>query len=220
MEKLRAVVFDLDGTLLDTLDDLMGATNAALAANGLPPRTREEVRRFVGNGIGKLVERAVPQGTAVAVTAQVLADFTAYYTRHDLDRTAPYAGVQEMLHALWQAGLSLAVVSNKLESAVENLRQHFFADTIAVAAGDCPDRPRKPAPESTLAALARLGVPPQQALFVGDSDVDIATAQNAGMPCLSVCWGFRDREFLLAHGAAVIVEQPQQAAEYILQQIG
>lgn len=104
MEKLRAVVFDLDGTLLDTLDDLMGATNAALAANGLPPRTREEVRRFVGNGIGKLVERAVPQGTAAAVTAQVLADFTAYYTRHDLDRSGPYAGVQEMLHALWQAG--------------------------------------------------------------------------------------------------------------------
>ncbi len=216
MKPIRAVIFDLDGTLLNTLDDLAGAVNHALALHGYPTRTLDEVRRFVGNGIANLIHRALPDGVDAEREAAVLADFRTYYAAHDLDTTAPYAGVAEMLAALHDAGIPLAVVSNKIESAVEDLRRHFFADTIALAVGDHPSRPRKPAPDGTYAALAALGVAAEDAVFVGDSEVDVDTARNAGMRLLAVTWGFRDVDTLRARGATRFADTPADAARYLL----
>ncbi len=216
MKPIRAVIFDLDGTLLNTLDDLAGAVNHALALHGYPTRTLDEVRRFVGNGIANLIHRALPDGVDAQTEAAVLADFRTYYAAHDLDATAPYAGVDEMLAALHDAGIPMAVVSNKIESAVEDLRRHFFADTIALAVGDHPSRPRKPAPDGTYAALARLGVAAEDAVFVGDSEVDVDTARNAGVRLLAVTWGFRDVDILRAHGATQFADTPAAATRYLL----
>lgn len=216
MQKLKAVVFDLDGTLLNTLDDLAAAVNYSLQAHGFPRRTVEEVQSFVGNGVERLIALSVPKETDAAVCREVLAAFKAYYAVHGQDVTAPYSGIIEMLETLQQAGIAMALVSNKLEEAVEQLRAHFFASYITVAAGDRPDRRRKPAPDSTFAALEALGVSPEEALFVGDSDVDIETARRAGMPCLSVSWGFRDGDFLRKSGATTVVDSPKAATAVIL----
>ncbi len=215
MGDIRAVVWDLDGTLLDTLDDLAASVNHALDVHGMPRRTRDEVRRFVGNGVANLVARSVPADTPADKTAAVLDTFRAHYAEHNMDNTAPYPGISDGLAALKAIGVPMAVVSNKLETAVEVLRQHFFADTIGVAIGDVPGRPVKPAPDSTLAALDRLGVTPEETLFVGDSDVDVLTARNAGLPCLAVAWGFRDEAFLRHSGATAVATTPQEAFRYI-----
>lgn len=216
MNQIKAVLFDLDGTLLNTLDDLAAAVNAALTAHGMPRRTVDEVRRFVGNGVAKLIERAVPTGTDAATQQEVFDTFRAYYAEHNLDATAPYDGILPTLARLRDAGIALAVVSNKLEEATAALCRHFFSDLIAVAVGDVPDRPRKPAPDGTLAALARLGVTPDEAIFVGDSDVDVLTATNAGLPCIGVTWGFRDADSLRAAGAIYLVDTPTQLVSVIL----
>ncbi len=216
MDTVRAVVFDLDGTLLNTLDDLAGAVNYALTQHGYPTRTIDEVRRFVGNGIANLVHRSLPDGVDAESEAAVFADFRAYYAQHNLDLTAPYEGVGEMLTALAARGIKMALVSNKIESAVESLRQHFFADTIAVAVGDNLVRPRKPAPDGTFAALAALGVTPDEAIFVGDSEVDVDTARNAGMRLLAVTWGFRDVDILREHGATLFADTPAEATRLLL----
>lgn len=217
MDGIKAIIWDLDGTLLDTLDDLAAAVNAALREYGLPTRTRDEVRQFVGNGMRLLIRRAVPAGSDKATEEQVFRAFRAYYDTHSRVFTAPYPGIPEALERLAAAGIRMAVVSNKAESSVEDLRRAFFADTVTVAAGDRPDRPRKPAPDGTLAAIAALGVSPREAVFVGDSDVDIETARAAGLPCLSVTWGFRSETFLREHGAATLIATPQELAEKILE---
>ncbi len=216
MKPINAVLFDLDGTLLNTLDDLAAAVNVALDAHGMPRRTLAEVRAFVGHGVANLISRAVPAGTDAATTARVLDTFRTYYVEHSLDVTAPYDGILPTLARLKNAGIAMAVVSNKLEEATEALCRHFFGDLITVAIGDVPDRPRKPAPDGTLAALARLGVPADEAIFVGDADSDVLTAKNAGIPCLGVTWGFRDVDVLRAAGAAALVDTPTQIADYIL----
>lgn len=219
MQKIRAVVFDLDGTLLNTLDDLAAAVNVALATHQMPVRTLDEVRQRVGNGVKNLILRSVPDGTDEATALAVLATFKAYYAEHSMDATAPYEGIPALLASLHKAGVAMAVVSNKLESAVEALRQHFFADTVTLAVGDLPTRPVKPAPDGTLWALQQLGVSPQEALFVGDSDVDIVTARNAGMPCLSVSWGFRDEAFLRQSGAETVVATVAEAQARIMERV-
>lgn len=211
----RAILWDLDGTLLDTLQDLADAVNHALASRGMPPRTVDEVRRFVGNGVRVLMRRAVPEGTDETGYQAAFAAFEAYYSLHSRDHTAPYPGITAMLETLRDAGCALAVVSNKSEGIVEQLRQTFFP-AITVAVGDVPERLCKPAPDSAREAMRRLGVTPEQTLFAGDSDVDIATARAAGLPCLSVTWGFRDGAFLVQHGATVLADTPQQAAQIIL----
>ncbi len=216
MAPIRGVIFDLDGTLLNTLDDLAAAVNAALAAHAMPPRTLDEVRQFVGNGVAKLIARAVPVGTDEQTTAAVFATFRGYYAAHNLDKTAPYDGVLPMLTRLREKGLPLAIVTNKLDSATQALRAHFFDGTVAVAVGDRPDLPRKPAPDSTRLALAQLGLTAEEAVFVGDSDVDVATAHNAGLRCIAVSWGFRSADFLRAHGATMIAATPQELTELIL----
>lgn len=206
--RFHTAVFDLDGTLLDTLQDLADSTNYALAVNGLPGRTLDEVRRFVGNGVGRLIARAVPEGTPEALTAKCLSDFRAHYFLNMENKTAPYPGVMEMLDRLGKAGFHLAIVSNKFDSAVKGLCQTYFGDLIPVAIGESEGVERKPAPDTVFKALKELGVSAEGAVYIGDSDVDIATARNAGLPCISVSWGFRDEDFLLSHGATEIVADP------------
>lgn len=207
---MNLIIFDLDGTVLDTLADLTAALNHALLNNGLPPRTLPEVRSFVGNGIRKLIERGVPSGTPEAVIGAVHADFTAYYEKHCADATAPYAGVRELLAALRAAGYRTAVVSNKADYAVQKLVKKYFPGDFDFAVGETPEMRRKPAPDMVFAALSALNVPKEEALFVGDSEVDIETARAAGIPCVSVTWGFKDRDFLLAHGAETLIDTPRE----------
>lgn len=215
--KLKAVVFDLDGTLLDTLLDLYLAVNMALRTFGMPERTREEVRWFVGNGVRKLMQRAVPGGEDNPLFEKTFAFFRQYYLEHSLDHTQPYAGIEQALEGLKARGLGLAVVSNKRDDATQELCRHFFTGTIDVAIGENEEGGvrKKPAPDSVLAALRQLDCPTgysftTEAVYVGDSDVDIQTAANAKIPCISVLWGFRDREFLLSHGATTLIDKPSQ----------
>lgn len=205
---IRAVIWDLDGTLLNTLDDLAASTNAALEMNGLPLRTREEVRRFVGNGIALLIERAVPEGYPPEKTKKVLGDFVAHYAQHNRDTTRPYDGIPELLAALAARGIKMGIVSNKIDFAVRELSQVYFGDLMQVTVGDDPSRRRKPAPDSVLEAMRRLGVDQAQTLYVGDSDVDVMTARNAGVTGCAVSWGFRSEESLRQAGAQHIVATP------------
>ena len=210
MNNIRAVVFDLDGTLLNTLEDLASATNWALRHNGLPERTIDEVRRFVGNGVRRLIERAVPEGTEAAELETVFADFKAYYVDHCQDCTCLYDGISEMLVELKSTGYKLAIVSNKLQAGVDELYERFFRETIDVAIGEREGVRRKPAPDMVETALKELGVAADGAVYVGDSDVDLQTARNSGLACVSVLWGFRDRDFLVEHGATCMVERPDE----------
>ena len=205
-------IFDLDGTLLDTLTDLAASTNYALRTHGMPEHTIDEVRRFVGNGVRKLMERAVPDGTDNPLFDEAFATFRQYYMEHSLDTTRPYEGVPDMLAALKAKGCHLAVVSNKMMAATQELCRHFFPDTIEVAIGEneAEGIRKKPAPDTVIAALRQLGVGEEGAVYVGDSDVDIDTARNSNLPCISVLWGFRDRNFLLQHGASTLISAPEE----------
>ena len=205
-------IFDLDGTLLDTLTDLAASTNYALRTHGMPEHTIDEVRRFVGNGVRKLMERAVPDGTDNPLLDEAFATFRQHYMEHSLDTTRPYEGVPEMLAALKAKGCHLAVVSNKMMAATQELCRHFFPETIEVAIGEneAEGIRKKPAPDTVIAALRQLGVGEEGAVYVGDSDVDIATARNSNLPCISVLWGFRDRDFLLQHGASTLISAPKE----------
>ena len=205
-------IFDLDGTLLDTLDDLAASTNYALRAFGLPERSRDEVRRFVGNGVRRLMQQAVPDGESDPRFEEVLATFRKHYLHHSMDTTQPYPGIMPMLARLREEGHATAVVSNKFDAATKQLCAHFFADTIDVAIGEheAEGIRKKPAPDTVLEALRVLGVGAEGAVYVGDSEVDIATARNSGLPCVSVLWGFRDRDFLEAHGATDFITTPME----------
>lgn len=206
-------IFDLDGTLLSTLGDLAASCNYALRTNGLPERTIDEVRQFVGNGVKKLMERAIPGGLDNDKFDKTYADFRQHYMQHNLDTTKPYDGVMEMLEELRKRGKKVAVVSNKFYAATQELCRHFFGDLVPVAIGEREDIRKKPAPDTVLEAMRQLGVTAERAVYIGDSDVDIDTARNSGMPCISVLWGFRDKEFLLEHGAKTLVSTPEEILE-------
>ena len=212
----HTAIFDLDGTLLDTLQDLADSTNYALSLHHLPPRTVEEVRQFVGNGVGLLIHRAVPEGTAEELEGQVLRDFRAHYLLNMENRTAPYPGVLDLLDALRAAGVRTAVVSNKFDGAVKGLCQNYFGQRVEAAIGESQGVARKPAPDTVFRALAELGQVPEGAVYVGDSDVDILTAKNAGLPCIAVSWGFRSRAFLEASGARIIADTMQELEQLLL----
>ena len=207
--KYESYIFDLDGTLLSTLTDLAASCNYALRSCGMPERTIDEVRRFVGNGVKKLMERAIPQGVDNPRFEECYAAFREHYMVHNLDTTAPYPGVLEMLGRLKGQGAKLAVVSNKFYAATQELVKHFFGDYVEVAIGERPDIRKKPAPDTVEEALRQLEASPDTAVYIGDSDVDIMTAKNSGMPCVSVLWGFRDKEFLLEHGATTLISKPE-----------
>lgn len=210
----RAIIFDLDGTLLDTLEDLKDSLNVALAGKRLPGRTLEEVRRFVGNGIHKLIERAVPEGTSGEVVEQVFQDFRRYYLKHCEDKTCAYPGIPKLLEELEGRGISVAIVSNKADAAVKELAKNHFPK-VGVAIGEREGIARKPAPDSVFEAMRLLGVSAEETLYVGDSDVDIATAKNAGLPCVSVTWGFREEEFLRSLHPAYVIHQPGELLELL-----
>lgn len=208
----QTYIFDLDGTLLDTLGDLAASVNYAMRTHGMPEHSTDQVRCFVGNGVRRLMERAVPGGASHPDFEAAFATFRHHYMEHSLDTTRPYEGVPEMLGELKRRGCHTAVVSNKFDAATKQLCRHFFAATIDVAVGEheAEGIRKKPAPDTVTEALRQLGAGPEGAVYVGDSDVDILTARNSGLPCISVLWGFRDREFLLAHGAETLVSRPAQ----------
>lgn len=212
---IKAVIWDLDGTLLNTLDDLAASVNAALAMNGMPLRSTEEVRAFVGNGIRNLMIRAVPGGEANPAFDKALEDFTRHYGAHSRDRTRPYDGILEMLDRLSAAGVKHAIVSNKIDFAVKALSRAYFGERMCAAIGDDPSRARKPAPDSVFAAMREMGVTAQETVYVGDSDVDVLTARNAGVPCVAVLWGFRDEACLRAAGAERLARTPDELREII-----
>ena len=209
-------IFDLDGTLLDTLADLAASVNYALGSCGLPQHTTDDVRRFVGNGVRVLMERAVPQGAQNPLFDTAFATFRQHYLEHSLDTTRPYDGIPQLLAELRQRGCRLAVVSNKFYAATQELCRHFFPDTISVAIGEheAEGIRKKPAPDTVVEALRQLGVGSEGAVYVGDSDVDVLTARNSGLPCISVLWGFRSRDFLIQHGATTFALTPQNILQY------
>ena len=209
------VIFDLDGTLLNTLEDLKDSTNYALAQHGYPTRTLEEVRCFVGNGIRKLIDRAVPEGTSVEKTDKVFATFREYYATHSRVKTSMYEGMEQVMDALKEQNISMAIVSNKADDAVKDLAKYYFAKYIDVAIGEREGISRKPAPDSVYEAMRLLGATKENTVYVGDSDVDRATAKNAGIPCISVNWGFKSTEFLKENGAAQIVSTPTELVNAI-----
>lgn len=204
--KKTAVIFDLDGTLLDTLDDLRDALNYTLHAFGYPQRTLDEVRRFVGNGIPNLIERATSPDAPIQ---EMLDVFLPYYQRHNMDKTRPYAGVSEMLDRLKEQGRLMAIVTNKVHAASQALCGRFFPQ-VDVVVGSQPGLPNKPAPDMVRAAMERLGVGPEETVYVGDSEVDLATARNTGLDCVCVTWGFRDREELERQGGTVFAASPTE----------
>lgn len=210
---VQAVIFDLDGTLLDTLDDLTDAVNATMRHFGCPEKTQAQVRKAVGNGAAKLLERTLPPGFPDFPT--VLAWYKAYYAAHTLGKTAPYPGILPLLTALHRAGVPVAVVSNKQDDAVKSLCARFFGPLVAEAIGEKPGVRTKPAPDTLLAALAHLGTAAEHTLYVGDSEVDIQTASAAGLGCLSVTWGFRDAEILLAAGAERLFATPEALSAFL-----
>lgn len=215
---MTCLVFDLDGTLTDTLEDLWRSTCAALEACNMPLRSIDEVRQFVGNGVHRLIERAVPQGTSDEGVERCFQAFREHYIVHCQDHTHLYPGVPELLAELRSRGVPMAVVSNKLQAGVTELEQRLFPGIFQVALGEREGVPRKPAPDMVQLALSEMGVSASDAIYIGDSEVDIATARNAGLPCVSVLWGFRDRDFLLQHGATTLIEQPRQLLDFFFPQ--
>ena len=205
-------IFDLDGTLLDTLGDLAASVNYALRTCDMPEHSIEDVRRFVGNGVRLLMERAVPDGASNPCFDEAFSTFRQHYMAHSLDTTRPYDGIPEMLAALKAKGCHTAVVSNKFYAATQELCRHFFADTIDVAIGEheAEGIRKKPAPDTVNEAFRQLGISKDHAVYVGDSDVDILTAKNSGLPCISVLWGFRDRDFLQKNGAEILISAPSE----------
>lgn len=193
---IKTVVFDLDGTLLNTLTDLANSVNYALRTNHLPECSEAEVRNFLGNGIRYLMQQAVKNKVEGEEFEQVFQTFRQHYMEHCLDFTAPYAGIMQLLQQLKERGIKLAIVSNKLQPAVQELSDRFFKDYISSAVGESATVRRKPNPDAVLKALKDLGSTPEEAIYVGDSEVDLATSINAQMPCALVCWGFRDESVL------------------------
>ena len=215
-KRYKAVIFDLDGTLLYTLEDLYLATNHALAAQGFPPRTRDEVRSFVGNGYRRLFALACPPESTDAEQEQALATFNTYYLAHAQDHTAPYPGIPELLTRLANADIPLAVVSNKGDAAVRELMDATFPGAFRAVAGEREGVRRKPAPDTVNEVMRQLGLSPAEVVLVGDSEVDVATAANAGCACIAVTWGYRSVEELRAAGATVLANDCDELTALLL----
>ncbi len=212
----KLAVFDMDGTILDTLEDLKDSTNFALEKCGYPTRSYDEVRRFVGNGIRKLIERAVPEGLTVEQIDRVHEVFTEHYKVHCADKTKAYDGIKPLLEKLRASGVKTAVVSNKADYGVQELCKEYFDGLFDYAVGEREGIRRKPAPDAVNEALRVLGIDKSEAVYIGDSDVDFETAKNAELPCISVLWGFRDEEFLREKGATLFVRDPAEIYDIIM----
>jgi phosphoglycolate phosphatase len=216
MPKYKVAVFDMDGTILNTLDDMTVACNHTLSAMGMPLRTMDEIRMFVGNGIPKLVERIAPAGTDEATLKKMLEIFMEFYSAHSMDKTGPYAGVPELLKKLKDNGIKLACVSNKADAAMRKLCDEFFNGLFDDAEGERAGVNKKPAPDMVWAALEKIGAEKKDAVYIGDSNVDYETAVNSEIDCISVSWGFRSREFLENLGSKFIVDTPEEVFDVIM----
>ena len=214
--KYNTVIFDFDGTLLNTLRDLAGAVNHALKKHGYPTHEEEKVRLMIGNGVRMLVSRALPMGFDTPDYDEVFADFREHYSHHCSDNTGVYDGVLPMLRRLKEAGVKMAISTNKYQAAAEELRKQFFADYIDIIVGDLETRQRKPAPDSVFAALDALGVDRTGAVYIGDTEVDRETAENSGLDFIAVSWGYRDRQQLADMGIEKIANTPEALCRLVL----
>lgn len=214
----RYAIFDLDGTLLDTLDDLTDSMNYLLGKHNFPLRTRDEVRNFVGNGVRKLVERAVPNDYKEddEFIDKFYNDFSLYYNSHSDIKTSPYPGTLDMLDKLLRNGFDIAIVSNKIDSAVKDLSMKFFGERIKAAIGEKPSIRHKPEPDMVFMAMEKMDADKGNSIYIGDSEVDIQTAKNSGIPCISVLWGFKDRKFLEMSGASILVDSMESLGEKLI----
>ena len=212
---INTVIFDMDGTVLDTLADLAGAINHELSRYHMPQRTENEVRSFVGNGIRVALKLAATEGTTDEVLDDMVADFRTYYDAHCLDNTKPYEGITELMKSLSEKGCKLGIVSNKIDPAVKELSDRFFKEYVTVAIGEKPGINRKPAPDTVTHAMKELGSSKEETVYVGDSEVDVLTAKNTGIPCISVLWGFRDKDFLKENGATTFADAPSEILDLI-----
>lgn len=218
MEK-DTIIFDLDGTLLNTLADLHACFNHAIKSFGYPERTLAEIKSFVGNGIKKAIARALPENIEEEMLNKIVDYFRIYYEEHMHELTQPYEGVIDLLKELKSKGYKIGVVSNKYDDSVKELCEYFFGNYIKVAIGESPEIRKKPEIDGVLKAIKELDSSIEKAIFVGDSDVDIMTAKNLGIPCISVLWGFRDKEFLKVSGAKIFVQEPKEIPEIIEKKI-
>lgn len=216
MKKYSTVIFDLDGTLLNTIEDLTNALNHTLQEFDMPTRTLPEVQSFVGNGLRLLLIRAIPQGEDNPQFEEVFAAFKTYYTDHCKEATAPYPGIMELSKTLQEHEIPMAIVSNKNDAAVKRLAADFFEGIISVAIGERTGVRKKPAPDTVFTALEELGEHADSAVYVGDSEVDLQTAANSGMDCISVAWGFKGRAFLEKEGASHIVDTPEEILRFLI----
>ena len=215
MGKYKAVIFDMDGTLLDTLEDISDSVNYALGILGFPERDISEIRGYVGNGVIRMMQLSLPDGTQNQKINDAVAIFRQHYDNNCRNKTHSYAGIMELLQELRERGYKTAVISNKYDAAVKELNDFYFSKYLAVAIGERDDIRRKPAADMLLAALNRLGVTTEEAVYIGDSEVDIETAANAGVDCITVTWGFRDRDWLIGHGAGKIVSSPSELLSFL-----
>lgn len=214
--KYKLVIFDLDGTVLDTLADLCDSVNFALKTHNLPERSIEEVRTFVGNGIRRLIDLAVPTGTDAHLADSVFNAFRLHYKDHSCDKTGPYDGINDLLLSLKKKGMLTAVVSNKADFAVKELVERYFPGMFSYFAGEKDGIPRKPAPDMVINAISSLNVSPDEAVYIGDSEVDVMTARNTGIESIIVTWGFRDEKTLLEAGAKTLADNVDSLKNLIL----
>ena len=206
---VNTIIWDLDGTLLNTLDDLCDSVNFALTQYSMPTRNHKDIRRFLGNGINNLIRQSVPEGISEEVFDNIFQTFRTYYIDHSQIKTKPYQGILETLAVLKNAGYKMAIVSNKIQDAVTDLKNQFFSEYISVAIGESEDIRRKPEPDMVFTAIELLGSTRERTVYIGDSEVDIQTAVNSGIRCISVLWGFRDEDFLIQKGAKTFAKSPQ-----------
>jgi phosphoglycolate phosphatase len=215
MKKFNTIIFDMDGTLLNTIGDIADSVNYILKKYNFPVRTYEEILSFVGNGSAKLLELSLPEGRNTLNFESILEEYLNHYLRNNNIKTAPYQGIMELLEELYEKNYKLAIVSNKHDDNIKSLNKMYFGDYVKTAIGQSDDVKRKPAPDMVYNALNELSADIEKALYIGDSEVDILTAKNANMPCISVTWGFRDKEFLREHGAEYLIDEPGQLLEFL-----
>lgn len=214
-KRIKAIIFDLDGTLLDTLQDLAQSVNYALDKFGLPQRSLEEIRNFVGNGIGKLIERSVPAGSNKLIFEQVFSTFKAHYAIHSMDNTRCYDGINELMDELYSRGYKIAIASNKINSAVQELNHCFFEKYSIYAVGECENLKRKPSPDLLLHCMNQLQCSADEVVYVGDSEVDVETSRNAGVPIVAVTWGFRKADYLNAIHPDYLIRKPSELLDIL-----
>jgi len=214
--KYYLAIFDLDGTILNTIDDIANSVNYALQLNSMPIHTTDEITSYVGNGVMMLIKRALPKNADEEIIKKVYDDFNEHYRIHNNDLTAPYNKIPETIQTLRNAGVKTAVISNKIDYGVKALCKQYFDGMFDFAVGERQGIAKKPSPDSVNEVLNLLDISPDNAVFIGDSEVDIETAENAGLDCISVSWGFKDKEFLKSNGAKIIIDKPEQLLKLIL----